>query len=55
MQDIKMPREGSGKTLVFVHFDSAVAAGKALTVLHGRSFDKRIVQATYVRADQPRL
>jgi hypothetical protein len=47
VEGIQMPREGDGKTMVFIKFDSTASAEKAFAGLHGRSFENRKVVASY--------
>jgi hypothetical protein len=44
---IVMPKEGAGKTMVYIKFDSAASAEKARLGLDGRSFESRKVEATF--------
>ena len=41
MQAIEMPRLGTGKTKVYIKFDSLPSAQKGHQNLHGRSFEAR--------------
>lgn len=44
---LQMPKDGPGKTMVYVKFDSLESAAKGFGMLHGRSFETRIVEASY--------
>ena len=41
VQAIEMPRLGTGKTKVYIKFDSLASAQKGHQNLHGRSFEAR--------------
>jgi len=47
VEGIEMPKEGTGKTMVYIKFDSTSSSATALKNLHGRSFENRKVEASY--------
>ncbi len=52
VEALEMPKEGPGKTMVYVKFDSLESAGKGFKMLHGRSFETRVVEASYFPQDK---
>ena len=42
-----MPKEGVGKTMVHVKYDTTASAGAGFKGLDGRSFENRKVEASY--------
>jgi RNA recognition motif-containing protein len=52
VESLEMPKEGPGKTMVFVKFDSLESAAKGFSMLHGRSFETRVVEASYFPQDK---
>lgn len=52
VEALQMPKEGPGKTMVYIKFDSLESAGKGFSMLHGRSFETRVVEASYFPQDK---
>ena len=52
VEALEMPKEGPGKTMVYIKFDSLESAGNGFKMLHGRSFETRVVEASYYPEDK---
>lgn len=47
VEGIEMPKEGTGKTMVYIKFDSTSSSATALKNLDGRSFENRKVEVRF--------
>ena len=52
LEGIQMPKEGPGKTMVYIKYATTADAEKASLNLHGRSFESRKVEASYYDASK---